>query len=66
MVDKRLFQKASSFTEAALTFIDDDGYPFAIPVSFDVDVERQLIRIRNLPQSLPDLKSRTVGIISIT
>lgn len=39
MVNPKLFEKAVAFTDAALTLIDDDGYPFSIPVSFEVDGE---------------------------
>jgi 1,4-dihydroxy-2-naphthoate octaprenyltransferase len=62
MVDKKLFQKAATFSDAALTFIDDDGYPFSVPVSFEVDAEKQLVRVSK-PANLTQLETRNVGII---
>ena len=62
MVDKKLFEKASIFTDAALTFEDEGGYPFSIPVSFEVDANEKLIKIQK-PRSVPSLVGRNVGII---
>ena len=62
MVDRKLFENAAKFKDAALTFIDDDGYPFSIPISFEIDIEKQLVQISN-PLNLPHSESRTVEII---
>ncbi len=62
LVDMRLFEKASTFSDAALTFEDEGGYPFSIPVSFKVDAKEKLVRIPKL-KSMPPLAGRNVGII---
>lgn len=62
MVDRKLFQKAAAFSDAALTFIDDDGYPFSIPITFEIDAEKQLIRVSK-PANLTRPETREVGII---
>ena len=62
MVQKELFQKAATYSNAALTFIDDDGYPFSIPVNFEIDSENQLVKISK-PENFPSLRGRDVGVI---
>jgi len=62
MVEKVLFQKAATYSDAALTFVDDDGYPFSVPVVFEVDSEQQVVKISK-PKSLPSLRGREVGLI---
>jgi len=62
LVEKNLFEKAAQFTDAALTFIDDDGYPFSVPVNFEVDIMNQSVKI-SIPKSLPSLRNREVGLI---
>ncbi len=62
MVEKALFQKAATYSDAALTFVDDDGFPFSIPVSFEVDSENRLVKITK-PKSLPPIQDREVGLI---
>lgn len=62
MVEQRLFEKASAFSDAALTFQDENGYPFSIPVSFEVDAKEKLVRILRL-KSIPSLAGRSVEII---
>jgi len=62
MVDRRLFQSAAEFTDAAITFIDDDGYPFSMPISSEVNAEKGLVKFVKNP-NLPSLAGREVGII---
>lgn len=62
MVERELFHKASTFADAALSFIDDDGYPFSVPVSVDVDPENQVVRIAK-SSSIPSLEGREVNLI---
>lgn len=62
MVNKELFEKAAGYSDAALTFVDADGFPFSTPVSFEVDAQNQVVKIRKL-KSLPSLQGRNVGVI---
>lgn len=62
LVNPKLFEKAAAFTDAALTLMDDDGYPFSIPVSFEVDPGKQVIRISK-PASLLNPEAQNCGII---
>lgn len=62
MVDRALFEKAAKFTDAAISFVDDDGYPFSIPVSFTIDPQRRTVSISK-PKNLLSIRDREVNLI---
>jgi 1,4-dihydroxy-2-naphthoate octaprenyltransferase len=62
LIEKSLFQKAAFFSNVALTFIDNDGYPFSVPVDCRVDAEREVVQIVN-QGGMPSLGDREVGLI---
>jgi 1,4-dihydroxy-2-naphthoate octaprenyltransferase len=62
LIEKSLFQKAAFFSNVALTFIDNDGYPFSVPVDCRVDTEREVVQIVN-QGGMPSLGDREVGLI---
>jgi 1,4-dihydroxy-2-naphthoate octaprenyltransferase len=62
LVEKELFRKAATFSDAALSFIDDDGYPFSIPVTVEVDQGNRVVRFSK-PMNLSSLQSRDVSLI---
>ncbi len=61
MVDRKLLEKAAAYSDAALTFVDGDGFPFSIPVSVEVDSTNQTVKIQKT--SLPSLQNREVSVI---
>lgn len=62
MVEMELFRKAATFSDAALSFIDDDGYPFSIPVNVEVDQENKVVRFAK-PMNLSSLENRDINLI---
>ena len=62
LVEKSLFQKAATFSDAALTFIDEKGFPFSIPVSCKIDTESRILEVVK-PKYLPSLQGREVAVI---
>lgn len=62
MVSRVLFEKAAKYSDAALTFIDDDGFPFSVPVSFEVDSANRTVKIQK-PKSMPPPQERDVALI---
>ncbi|MGA3109637.1 MAG: prenyltransferase [Candidatus Bathyarchaeia archaeon] len=62
MVEKVLFEKASTYSDAALTFVDDDGYPYSVPVECEIDPDKQVLKITK-PKSLASVGGKEVGII---
>lgn len=61
MVAKSLLEKAASYSDVAISFVDDDGYPFSLPVTVEVDQENQTVRITK-PASLPSLLNREISL----
>jgi 1,4-dihydroxy-2-naphthoate octaprenyltransferase len=61
MVEKSLFQKAAEYKDASLSFIDDEGFPFSIPVQFQVDTENRFVKILK-PQGLPIPVGREISL----
>ena len=61
MVASGLLEKAASYSDVAISFVDDDGYPFSLPVSVNVDRESQTVRIAK-PASLPSLLNREISL----
>ena len=61
MVSNDLLAKAASYTEVSLSFVDDDGYPFSIPVKVEVDREDGLVKIAK-PQTLPALDGKEISL----
>jgi 1,4-dihydroxy-2-naphthoate octaprenyltransferase len=62
MVEKSLLEKAAKYSDAALTFIDDDGYPYSIPVKCEFDFQSGLVTFRK-PKSLVATMPREVELI---
>lgn len=61
MVTKSILGKAASYSEISLSFVDDDGYPFSIPVKVEIDQEDGIVKIAK-PRALPTLESREVSL----
>jgi len=61
LVSNDLLAKAASYTEVSLSFVDDDGYPFSIPVKVEVDREDGLVKIAK-PQTLPALDGKEISL----
>lgn len=61
MVSKDLLSKAASYSEVSLSFIDDDGYPFSIPVSVEIDQENGIVKIAK-PRTLPRIAGREISL----
>ena len=61
MVTKDLLAKASSYSEVSLSFVDDDGYPFSVPVKVEVDQENGFVKIAK-PQTLPTLDGKEISL----
>ena len=62
MVSRDLLARAALYSEVSLSFVDDDGYPFSIPVKVEVDQKGGIVKITK-PQSLPILDGREVSLI---
>ncbi len=62
MVEKVLFEKAATYSDAALTFVDDDGYPYSVPVECEIDPDKRVLKITK-PKSLASVGGREVGVI---
>jgi 1,4-dihydroxy-2-naphthoate octaprenyltransferase len=62
LVEKALFEKAASFTDAALTFIDEDGFPFSIPVRCTIDSDDKSVKVAKT-KNMPSLEGRDVALI---
>ena len=60
MVSKNLLAKAASYSEVSLSFIDDDGYPFSIPVSVEIDQENEIVKIA--PRTLPKIEGKEISL----
>ena len=61
MVNSNLLAKAASYSEVSLSFVDDDGYPFSIPVSVEIDQENGIVNIAK-PRTLPTLDGREISL----
>lgn len=61
MVSKNLLAKAASYSEVSLSFIDDDGYPFSIPVSVEIDQENEIVKIAK-PRTLPKIEGKEISL----
>lgn len=61
MVSKDLLSKAASYSEVSLSFIDDDGYPFSIPVRVEIDQENGIVKIAK-PRTLPRIAGREISL----
>lgn len=61
-MEKELFRKAATFSDAALSFIDDDGYPFSVPVNVEVDQDNQVVRFAK-PMNLSSLENHDINLI---
>jgi len=62
LVNKDLLTKAASYSEVSLSFVDDDGYPFSIPVSVEIDQENGIVKIAK-PRNLPMLDGKEISLI---
>jgi 1,4-dihydroxy-2-naphthoate octaprenyltransferase len=62
MVEKSLLEKASKYSDAALTFIDDDGYPYSVPVKCEFDFEKELVTFER-PKSLTRVTAHEAELI---
>jgi 1,4-dihydroxy-2-naphthoate octaprenyltransferase len=62
MVEKSLLEKASKYSDAALTFIDDDGYPYSVPVKCEFDFQNQSVSFEK-PKSLQRVTAREAELI---
>jgi len=60
LVSKNLLAKAASYSEVSLSFIDDDGYPFSIPVSVEIDQENEIVKIA--PRTLPKIEGKEISL----
>ena len=61
MVNKDLLTKAASYSEVSLSFVDDDGYPFSIPVSVEIDQDNGIVKIAK-PRTLPTLDGKEISL----
>jgi 1,4-dihydroxy-2-naphthoate octaprenyltransferase len=62
MVEKSLLEKASKYSDAALTFIDDDGYPYSIPIKCEFDLKTETVTFQK-PKSLVTVAPREAELI---
>ena len=62
MVEKSLLEKASKYSDAALTFIDSDGYPYSVPVKCEFDFQNELVTFEK-PKSLAGFEPREAELI---
>lgn len=62
MVEKSLLEKASKYSDAALTFIDGDGYPYSIPVKCGFDLQSETVTFRK-PRCLDAIAPREAELI---
>ncbi len=62
MVEKILFEKAAKYSDAALTFVDDEGYPYSVPVKCEIDPDKRVLNITK-PRNFASVRGREVGVI---
>ena len=62
MVSKNLLTNAASYSDVSLSFIDEDGYPFSIPVKVEIDQENGSVNITKLG-ALPNIDGREISLI---
>jgi 1,4-dihydroxy-2-naphthoate octaprenyltransferase len=62
MVERSLLEKAAKYSDAALTFVDDDGYPYSIPVKCEFNFQTELVTLKK-SKSLAGLRPRDVELI---
>ncbi len=61
MVDKNLLAKAVAYSEISLSFIDNDGYPFSIPINAKIDQENGIVKISK-PRTLPNIEGKEIAL----
>jgi len=62
LVSKNLLTNAASYSDVSLSFIDEDGYPFSIPVKVEIDQENGSVNITKLG-ALPNIDGREISLI---
>jgi len=62
MVERSLLEKASKYSDAALTFIDNDGYPYSFPVQCEFDFQKGTVTFAK-PKGLDDVGKGEVELI---
>jgi len=61
LVRKSVLANAALYSEVSLSFIDDDGYPFSIPVSVEIDQENEIVKIAK-PRTLSKIEGREISL----
>jgi len=61
MVSDSVLKKAASYSDVSLSFVDDDGYPYSIPVKAELDQDGRKMKITK-PRHLPSPLNREVSL----